>query len=104
MKSTYAQELFDFWPFGRPGLPGVYMVCTQLARRNSPHVLYIGSSGNVRRRLNKPSHPYHAAYSRLASASILVYVKIWCTENYIEEEARCIREYCPPLNRQLVGG
>jgi len=90
---------FEISEFGRPNTPGVYAVwaCNNQNEAGCKHLLYIGSSVRIGKRLQSQSHPYMIAFNRLSG---LVYVSFYETDNRINLESELIRMHKPILNKQ----
>lgn len=67
----------------------------------SEHLLYIGSSKNIERRVYSDNHPYVVAYLRFKKQFPDFSVKAkWIeTDNYLQLEKELIRSLRPPLNK-----
>jgi len=84
---------------GLPKESGVYAVI--LFNRNdnneliNTHILYIGSSANLRSRVYKSSHPYMMLFNR----GLNVCVAFDVCDNFIELEKHLIHKYKPMLNK-----
>lgn len=90
-------------PFGPSNRSGVYAVmCGNFITKKST-VLYIGSSKNMYKRVNQPSHPYRKLSSETISDDHFIYVKFKECDNYIELEKRIIKKLKPPFNLQHTG-
>lgn len=87
--------------FGPPPMPGVYFICAKSELKRTEHILYIGSSKNMEKRILSPKHPYRILYNRLEKC--LVYTRCLETENFIELEKQFIKTLRPLLNRRLYG-
>ena len=86
-------------PGGPPEKGGVYAVCFRIFRTPSiEHVAYIGSSGNIHRRVMNPNHIYRRLYER--SNGWLVYTRSFVTEDHLSWEKAAIRAVRPLLNIQ----
>lgn len=94
-------ELTDFEvsAFGRPNTPGVYAVWVKNLAYEAglAHLLYIGSSNKIGKRLENMQHPYRVAFNRLSG---LVYVSFIETEDRLTLEAELIKRHRPILNIQ----
>lgn len=95
------EELFymlqsDFSPVYEKG---VYAICVRNHMYDSggEHVLYVGSSKKVNKRIQNHNHPYLIALQRFTDS--LVYVKSCALENNIEVESILIRHCNPILNK-----
>lgn len=92
---------FEICEFGRPNEPGVYIVCTT----NYPwyegkeHILYIGSSLNMGKRIENRRHPYRISIERFNNS--LVYVKFLYTSDYKNIESELISTYKPIINKNM---
>lgn len=81
---------FEISPFGRPRSCGVYAVWA----RNFPwetgvnHLLYIGSTVNIRKRLENSKHPYMQAYNKLQG---IVFISFFETYDYLKLEKNLFR-------------
>lgn len=95
------KELIDFEisEFAKPSTPGIYAIwaCNYSFECGVKHLLYIGSTNNIYKRLNSSSHPYKIAFNRLSGA---VWVSFTETENLRENERYLINKHSPILNRQ----
>jgi hypothetical protein len=87
---------------GPPSSPGVYGVFTRNAfgKQSAEHLLYIGSSYNIRKRMSNNNHPYKICYERLADEYTVVYTRCFETKDYVLVEKSLIEELRPFLNRQ----
>lgn len=76
--------------------PGVYMITRTNMNSLETEVMYIGSSRNMRKRINTPSHPYRYLFDK----EIDHFVSASCVrvENYLELEKEMIKHFNPPLN------
>jgi len=92
-------EDFKINPLGSPFNPGVYIVCAcnMPYEKGERHILYIGSSNNICKRVNNPNHPYKKAYNRLNG---LVFISYYETESFIEIEKMLIEKHQPIMNIQ----
>lgn len=86
--------------------PGVYAVIAynyfglQHWNRNySKHILYIGSSKNIEKRVSNGKHPYRKIYDRLSARNIAVVVQWYQTDDYILLEKELIQLVKTPFNR-----
>ena len=84
-----------------PGEPGVYAVCCSAmwVRHGAEHLLYIGSSANMFKRVMNPNHPYRVAYNRTGSA----YTRYLVIDDFRRVERSLIRTLRPWLNIQHNG-
>ena len=92
---------FEINPCGRPSSPGVYAIWVRNYRSDAGerHLLYIGSSKNVSKRLESMKHPYRIAYDRLND--YLVFVSFLETDDHINIEKQLIIKHKPILNKQM---
>lgn len=84
--------------FGHPERSGVYAVCAKENSRSAEHVLYIGSTSNLRKRISSSTHPYRIAFERFP-----VHVRFFECENYKQIEIEMIKKYRPIMNTQHNG-
>ena len=96
------KEIMSDADFCKPDMAGVYMVCVRkrddcLRYVGREKILYIGSSQNIRKRLNNRKHPYLLAYQRFDDIS--VYTRSYLTDNYKELELQLIKKLRPILNK-----
>jgi hypothetical protein len=87
---------------GPPPWCGVYGVFVFHPTSKRERLIYIGSSGNVKKRVMAATHPYRLAYDRFNN--LYVYTKTLETDNYIEVEKSLIRHFKPILNRTYKNG
>ena len=81
---------------------GVYAVCAKACNANSSeHVLYIGSSQNMYRRLTNERHPYRRIFNRAKGWH--VYTRAMVTRDFRNAEVEMIRKMRPLLNIQHNG-
>lgn len=92
-------EDFEISAFGRPNTSGVYAVwaSNNLHEAGMPHLLYIGSSAQIGKRVENTNHPYRVAYERLNG---MVYVSFFETDDRLRLEAELIKKHRPILNIQ----
>ncbi len=99
----FSERLFDSveldW-FGTSNEPGVYAVCVKKDySSDSPEkIIYIGSSGNIKKRVSHTTHPYVIYFKRYPHRPL--YVKEILTTDYINLERQLISVYKPLLNKQ----
>lgn len=84
--------------FGHPSQSGVYAICAKQNFNSAEHVIYIGSTKNLKQRLASPVHPYRVAYQRFP-----VYVRFFECENPYELEKELIKKYKPIMNKHHNG-
>lgn len=91
---------FEISPFGKPNTPGVYAVWVMnyVPYFGTRHLLYIGSTKNIDKRLKGPNHPYRIAFSRFNCRP--VWTSFYETEDYREIEKTLIEKYQPVMNKQ----
>lgn len=84
-----------------PSRPGVYVVCCYSIwyRHGAEHLLYIGSSVNMFRRVMNINHPYRIAYDRTGAA----YTRYLVIDDFRNAERSLIRTLRPLLNIQHNG-
>lgn len=106
MNKAPAFQLFglEISEFGPVKGPGVYAVCVRYLdlgnrRQCAEHVLYVGSSSDVLKRLMNPTHHYLMAYQHF-NHPFVVYMRSVNTENYREVEKQAIRALRPAFNIQ----
>ena len=94
---------FDFGHKDTPNDAGVYAVVAFGYNEDvaphifgSEHLLYIGSSKNIRKRLFTPGHWYDRCYERLGGS--IVYTRHLITNDYLHVEKSLIRTLRPLLN------
>ena len=88
--------------FGPPTSPGVYAVVVRNRdQEGADHVLYVGSSWNIRSRINGPTHPYRLAIDMFNNRMVILRFRI--CDNYRELEQMVIRELRPLLNTHHNG-
>jgi excinuclease UvrABC nuclease subunit len=80
--------------FGHPSEAGVYAVCAKELPNGAEHVLYIGSTKNLKKRLASNSHPYRIVYERFPC-----YVRFKPTDDYVKLEIKLIKKHRPILNK-----
>ena len=90
---------FEISPFGVARESGVYAIwaSNSLGRFGIPHLLYIGSSQNMAKRIYRNQHPYMIAFNRLSG---MVYASYYETKNYLELERLLIEQYRPIMNKR----
>lgn len=95
-------RLFDSKQHSHPGMPscaGVYAVCVAyFDKKLKERIVYIGSSGNIFKRVMNPNHPYRLCFDRFEE--YMVYIKHIKTESFRELEKELIATYKPLLNKQ----
>ena len=84
--------------FGWHGITGVYCLCSIVNGKNKIH--YIGSSKNIGKRVNAPSHPYR----KLFNDGLVVYIKFKECSNYLDLEKDLIRKLKPQYNKNYING
>ena len=92
---------FECSPFGRPNEPGVYAVLIRnySSESGESHIIYIGSSKNIRKRVDVGrGHYYRKVYERFPDK--IVFVKFFVTDNYKNIEKYMIKKYKPTLNKR----
>lgn len=104
---TYAEKLIDDFKkiqaseFGPPPFGGVYGVYIRnYFGRAAEHLLYIGSSQNVNKRVSTSKHPYRKLLCRYDKRDVLVYTKTLCIEDFCEAEKILIGHFRPIFNIQ----
>ena len=80
--------------FGWHNIQGVYCVCS--IKNNKTFIHYIGSSKDIGKRINNPSHPYRILYD----LGVMAYIKFKQTDDYIELEKKLIGKIKPIMNIQ----
>ena len=88
-------------PFGPPYESGIYgvFVSHRWNECYSEHLLYIGSSKNVAKRVLRPDHYYRIIYNRFSGTDVLVYTKTLLCEEPVESEKILIKYLRPKLNK-----
>lgn len=94
MKSSSCWQLSEF---GHPKRPGVYAVISVNVETNKTEVVYVGSSCNIRLRLQSYSHPYRILYNA-SEWPIVIAVKYKLCDNYLELERFLIKKLQPKHN------
>lgn len=86
--------------FGAPSSPGVYAVVAKPnhASRHE-HVLYVGSSWNLRERVYGADHNYRKLYERMTPDYVVI-LKFVISDSYVELEKEVILAMKPLLNIQ----
>lgn len=91
-------ENFKISEFGAPYNKGVYAIWSiNYPYKGCKHLLYIGSSKNINKRINNETHPYRIAFNRLNGSVFTSFIEV---ENYKEIEKNLIIKYKPILNKQ----
>jgi excinuclease UvrABC nuclease subunit len=88
---------FESSPMGPPPCPGVYFVSIFSPLTLKRLVAYIGSSKNIRDRVNTKNHPYITLYKRFGE-TFWVITECYLTNNYKELEKHAIKQIRPVLN------
>lgn len=84
--------------FGPPSEPGVYAVCVKDTVKSPEKIVYIGSSGNIAKRVLNLQHWYRILLSKVPNK--FIYLKFIVTLDYAVLEKRLIAVYKPLLNVQ----
>lgn len=107
----HVDEKLDRWET-LPCRPGVYAVCALVTKSDptvfgaepvgASHLLYIGSAKNIKKRVLSTGHPYQRCVDRLVSErnTVVVYVRVLLTNDYLWAERSLIRTLRPCLNIQ----
>jgi len=87
-------------PFGPPDGSGVYGIyCLNLDYpHKKPHLLYIGCSKHIHKRVMNPQHIYRKAFSHF-KFPFCSYGKYMECDNYAEAEKILIKHFKPLLNK-----
>ncbi len=99
---TYKDYNFQNGELGHPKSKGVYILFVLNCITKKRQILYIGSSKNINRRINDPSHFYRLALNILSN-EYLIYSMSCLIHNYKEVEKQMIKHFRPPLNIQHNG-
>lgn len=95
-------EDWESSPFGPPSGPGVYAVQKMNVFTKVSQILYIGSSGNIFKRVMNLKHPYRKAYDSYSYPECVATLFFEC-EDYKTQEVRAIKFFKPLLNLQHNG-
>lgn len=89
----------------RPGVYAVYLVRDVSHPNLHQRLIYIGSSKNLKKRLQCPRHPYGNSLirKRIGLTAYYVFCKFIECQNFKEMERELIRVYKPFLNKTLKG-
>jgi excinuclease UvrABC nuclease subunit len=94
---------FEISEFGKPSSPGVYAIWVrnQFYEPGENHLLYIGSTANLYKRLNSNKHYYKITLNKFNG---LVWTSFIETNDYRNLEYYLIGKHKPILNKQLNNG
>lgn len=95
----YKDYNFQVGEFGHPKSQGVYILFVSNYITQKSQILYIGSSKNLSKRINDPSHFYRLSLEVLSN-EYFVYSMSCVIDNYKEIEKEMIKYFKPPLNIQ----
>jgi len=106
---AYLSKFQSGYGFGPPNTAGVYAIFVMniaLWRKcniYSEHLLYIGSSNNISKRVYNEKHPYYKASIRFNNGNLDygVIVKWMDVDDYLHIEKEMIKALKPPLNKML---
>lgn len=96
LRKRNKDSIWNTSPFGWDKIKGVYCVCTCDDDYNNLKVWYVGSSGNIGKRLYNRNHPYYVLFSQ----GLWPFIKFAEVSNYKELEKRIISLLSPPMNKQ----
>lgn len=80
-----------------PNKSGIYAIFIYNIAKNKKRLIYIGSSLNLKKRLNRLSHSLIS--HKIVFPFLIIAFAIEC-ENYLEKEKRYIKRLHPILNKQ----
>jgi len=105
----FKNSLFQSYGTGAPTLKGVYAICIYRRQKGSyppelreGFVVYIGSSYNIRMRLQSPKHIFRRLYNILKSYEVRAY--FYPCDNHEQVERFFINLYNPRFNKIKYNG
>jgi len=92
------EEASPFGPSNNSGVYGVF-ITTKIKTR----CVYIGSSQNIQKRVNRDQHLYRKIYDKFSNYETHVYTRQIICNDYSLKEKELIRKYKPLLNKMRYG-
>lgn len=98
----FNEQDFEASPCGPTSKAGVYAICVMPSMLSGKpmelRVVYIGSSGNIQKRVMQSCHPYRRVMN--LTKNLLVCTMYFETQDFKDKEYQLIRKYKPRFNKQ----